>query len=256
MLNCPHCNKQLKRKVIHTVGAGRIDVDYCPACGGIFFDQGEVNRITAKNAEELVQNAKDYKPHIYQNDHTCPRCGASLRRFFGESVPDDVHILRCPDCSGTWFEADELTRFKKAQNTKLNYYRTWKLPLSSLSKVLIPIALFITLTSVTLITVDQVQQETYTSIQAQEIITEPVVIVGEDNTSITILFTTSEPARTELVFYHDKPIGKMTVPISNSLSKVHQVEVLNVSPGRPYQYQINIVTAESSFTSELFEFRF
>src|SRR3989344_8533641 len=197
MYPCPTCGKPLSKKTINTVGAGRLEVDYCANCGGIFFDQGEVNRLSKGATEDLVEETASHAAHTYgQGTNTCPRCGASLRRFFGESVPDDVHVLRCPDCRGTWFDTDNLTQFKEAQQAKLNYFRTWKLPLPSLSAVLIPIALLITLTGVTLITVEQVKEGTYTQIRARDVLTTPTVIIGADNTAVTIIFTTTESART------------------------------------------------------------
>ncbi|MBI4137111.1 zf-TFIIB domain-containing protein [Candidatus Roizmanbacteria bacterium] len=255
MYPCPTCGKQLTKKSINTVGAGRIDVDYCQNCGGIFFDQGEVNRLSKNATKDLVEETKSHAEHQYGiGTNTCPRCGASLRRFFGESVPDDVHVLRCPDCRGTWFDAENLTQFKEAQEAKLNYFRTWKLPLPSLSAVLIPIALLVTLTGVTLITVDQVKRGTYTQTRAREVLTAPTVIVGADNTTVTIIFTTTEPARTTLLFWYEKPFGKAVLPISSELSTAHQIQLENLQAGKTYYYQIDIVTAEHSFESEEYVF--
>lgn len=253
---CPNCSKSLTTKTIHTVGAGKIDVDYCPSCGGIFFDQGEVNRISQEEAEQLSKSMRE--THVVRSNmnrtHLCPRCGASLKRFFGESVPDDVHVLRCPECSGTWFEADDLDRFKQAQEAKINYFRTWKLPLPSLSTVLIPVALLVILTGVTLITVEQVQKGTITNTRADEIVSKPAVVIGEDGTSATIVFTTKEPARTELIFWYDKPLGKTTLPISDELTSFHQTRIRDLTPGNTYRYQIHVVTAEQSFLTREYEF--
>ena len=255
MYPCPTCGKKLTKKSINTVGAGRFEVDYCANCGGIFFDQGEVNRLSKGATKDLVEETSSHATHAYgEGSNTCPRCGASLRRFFGEAVPDDVHVLRCPDCRGTWFDTDNLTQFKEAQEAKLNYYRAWKLPLPSLSAVLIPIALLITLTGVTFITVEQVKKGTYTETRARDVLTTPTVIVGADTTSATIIFTTTEPARTSLLFWYEKPFGKTNLPISDELATAHQIQITGLEPGKTYYYQIDIVTAENSFASEEYVF--
>lgn len=252
---CPTCGNALSKKEIRTVGAGSVQVDYCGNCGGIFFDQGEVNRLSKHLTDDLIHETASHAHHAYgEGSNNCPRCGASLRRFFGESVPDDVHVLRCPDCRGTWFDTENLTQFKDAQEAKINYYRTWKLPLPSLSAVMIPVALLITLAGVTLITAQQVKQSTTTQTRAREIFTTPTVIVGSDNTSVTIIFTTTEPARTDLVFWYDKPFGKTIIPMSADLSKAHQVQITGLEQGVPYYYQVDVVTAEHSFESQEYVF--
>jgi len=135
-MNCPKCGNVLISKTVKTAASGSIEVDLCETCGGVYFDRGEVNRITKQDADRLSNTHTHGTMHDGTNH--CPKCGASLERYWGESVPSDVYVLRCPDCSGTWFSHDELQKFKDAQSAKINYFRTWKIPLSSLSSVLIP----------------------------------------------------------------------------------------------------------------------
>lgn len=255
MLNCPKCGNTLTSKTVKTAASGSIDVDLCETCGGVYFDRGEVNRISKEDALRLSHTHTHGTAHDGTN--RCPKCGASLERYWGESVPSDVYVLRCPDCSGTFFSKDELEKFKEAQTTKINYFRTWKIPLSSLSSVLIPVALFVVLTGSTLIVADQVRNQQRTASYAKQVLTDPAVVRGEDNQSITIVFTTKEEAKTELLVNgYQGYEGITTIPISTKPKTTHQITLRNITPGQTYFYRIHVVTGEDSFYSDEYSFSY
>jgi Zn-finger nucleic acid-binding protein len=253
MLSCPKCGSVLTTKKVKTAASGSIDVDFCETCGGVYFDRGEINRISKEDAEKLSHSETHGTPRDGSN--RCPKCGASLERYWGESVPSDVYVLRCPDCSGTWFTKAELTKFKDAQSAKINYFRTWKIPLSSLSSVLIPVALFVVLTGSTLIVADQVQRRQQTTSNAQEMMTNPSVIKGENGSSVTVVFTTQKDATTQFLINgyqgHD---GVTTLPISVKPKKTHEVTLTGLIPGQTYFYRIHVITGEESFYSNEYNF--
>lgn len=253
MLSCPKCGSVLTTKMVKTAASGSIEVDLCETCGGVYFDRGEINRISREDATRLAHIHTHGTPHDGAN--RCPKCGASLERYWGESVPSDVYVLRCPDCSGTWFSKDELEKFKEAQATKINYFKTWKIPLSSLSSVLIPIALFVVLTGSTLIVADQVRNQQRTATYAKQVLTDPSVVPSEDNQSITIVFTTREEAKTDLLIngYEDYE-GITTLPISAKPRTTHQITLRSLKPGQTYFYRIHVVTGEDSFYSDEYSF--
>lgn len=253
MLSCPKCGSVLTTKTVKTAASGSIEVDLCETCGGVYFDRGEVNRISKNDADQLSHLKTHGSPHDGTN--RCPKCGASLERYWGESVPSDVYVLRCPDCSGTWFSHDELKKFKEAQNAKINYFKTWKIPLSSLSSVLIPIALLVVLTGSTFIVVDQVKTRQRTASYARDILTAPSVVKSEDGKSLTIIFTTKENATTELLINgYQGYEGITTLPISMKPKTAHQIQLKNVEPGQIYFYRIHVLTGEESVYSEEYSF--
>lgn len=252
-MNCPKCGNTLATKTVKTAASGSIEVDLCETCGGVYFDRGEVNRITKTDADRLSNT----HTHGVMHDGTnrCPKCGASLERYWGESVPSDVYVLRCPDCSGTWFTQDELEKFKEAQSAKINYFRTWKIPLSSLSSVLIPIALFVVLTGSTLIVADQVRNQQRTASYAREVLTNPAVIRGDDGQSLTLVFTTKEKATTTLLINgYQGYEGVTTLPISTTPKTAHQITLRNLGSGQTYFYRIHVVTGEDSIYSAEYSF--
>ncbi|MBI4130308.1 zf-TFIIB domain-containing protein [Candidatus Roizmanbacteria bacterium] len=250
---CPNCNSVLHSKQIHTVAAGSIEVDVCESCGGVFFDAGEINRISEAAAEKLGQ-VQHVPLRTKKGSGNCPRCGASLSRYWGESVPNDVYILRCPECRGTFLPSKELMKFKRAQEAKIDYFRTWKIPLHSLSAVLIPLALFVVLTGVGFITVSQVQKTKQLETRAHEVLRAPLLIRGTDGQSATIFFTTTEPAKSKLIFYYQKPFGKTELAVSETPQTSHQIELEGLTAGSTYQYQIELITAEDTLISSEYTF--
>jgi hypothetical protein len=85
-------------------------------------------------------------------------------------------------------------------------------------------------------------------------VSKPIVVLNKEQRSAIIVFTTTEPARTTLEFWHNEPIGKLTLPISADLKTSHQIQITNLTPGNSYRYKIQVVTAEHSFTTEEFIF--
>jgi Zn-finger nucleic acid-binding protein len=197
MLLCPNCNHQLTTKTVKTSASGSIDVDMCGSCGGVYFDRGEVNRITKDQARELVsqQDHHTSEADLKKGTHHCPKCGSSLKRYWGESVPNDVYVLRCPACHGAWFQEDDLKRFKQAQSAKIDFYKTWKIPLPSLSTVMLPVALFIVLSGTMWLAIHESEKSQQLRSYAKEIMTAPSEIPDLELNNTTIIFTTKQPAR-------------------------------------------------------------
>lgn len=253
MLSCPKCGSVLTQKTVSTAGSGSIEVDFCESCGGVYFDRGEINRISQGEVTKLGHIKTHNTSH--QGTNRCPKCGASLERYWGEAVPSDVYVLRCPDCSGTWFSHQDLKKFKTAQEHKINYFRTWKIPLSSLSSVLIPIALFVVLTGSTLIVVEQIKNTQDSRIFAQDILTTPSVVAADNRTTATIIFTTKVKAESDIVISGLIGPDDITVlPVSAQPKTAHRVTIRNLLPGKRYAYRIHILTGEDSIYSDEFSF--
>lgn len=256
MLSCPNCGHHLTKKNVRTASSGTLEVDFCAACGGVFFDKGEVNRISSETAEDLSQQKlSDVPPKESRSSNICPKCGSSLERYFGESVPADVYVLRCPMCSGAWFQKQELEKFKKAQEAKINYFRTWKIPLPSLSAVLMPVALLIALSGAMFLTVKEVQRSQQARIQAQQTLSIPTVIPDPEARRVAIAFTTRELAKTDVSVWTDQPLNATTYHVSVEPALVHQLVLRDLVSGKEYFYQIYVVTGEESLTSQTYSFK-
>jgi Zn-finger nucleic acid-binding protein len=69
-----------------------IEVDYCPECGGIFFDKGEFKRITKV---DLVTGRREKEYKI-----PCPACSSDMHEFSHNLLTLDSSAFYCRKCEG------------------------------------------------------------------------------------------------------------------------------------------------------------
>lgn len=87
-----------------------IEIDYCPACQGMWLDAGELELLLGDPAarRELIGAGHDvYVPETREKRRKCPRCSARMTKVAGRS---DAGILydECPHGDGLWFDQGEL----------------------------------------------------------------------------------------------------------------------------------------------------
>jgi Zn-finger nucleic acid-binding protein len=104
-LACPKCGTTMGHKVI-----GKVLVDHCPSCAGMWFDEGELQQGIAGGAtSELkrlsAEQAVDAAVDRQQAD--CPRCSEALQRIPTPGRPD-VHVDACHVCGGVWYDGGEV----------------------------------------------------------------------------------------------------------------------------------------------------
>jgi uncharacterized protein len=97
-----------------------LDICY-GGCGGIWFDQAELEKVSARAATTLhtvwqvpVGNVKLTEPRL------CPRCPEQVldRKWF--SPVQKVEIDECPKCHGIWLDAGEFSRiYDEIQGAKV-----------------------------------------------------------------------------------------------------------------------------------------
>lgn len=76
---CPVCGVELKPRIVYG-----IEVDYCPRCGGIWLDGGELQKLVAKIKEYDVEYHR-YKPlSEWEEEHYRKR----KKRSFFEFIED------------------------------------------------------------------------------------------------------------------------------------------------------------------------
>ena len=107
-MNCPSCKTGLKKAVFYNT-----EVDYCPKCLGLWFEQDELRE--AKDVKDEDLNWLDIdlwkeetKFKISQTQKICPVCQVPLYAVtYGDS---DIEIDLCNLCQGIWLDRGE---FKK-----------------------------------------------------------------------------------------------------------------------------------------------
>lgn len=116
-MNCPRCQNQLK-----TVVHGDLELDECPECAGIWFDQGEFGRAKAAAAPDLQWLDFDFwkQPERFRlsaRPTQCPRCNAELFALNYEKTGVEVDV--CNQCHGVWLDDGELEKILEALNREL-----------------------------------------------------------------------------------------------------------------------------------------
>ena len=106
-MKCPACKSELRQK-----GAGGMTVDVClGGCGGIWFDQGELSRVSALAASSLHTIWSLRRgPVTLTEPRPCPRCSGQVleRKWFSDAKK--VEIDQCPACGGVWLDDGEFSK--------------------------------------------------------------------------------------------------------------------------------------------------
>jgi len=105
---CPNCKIELEKAILHNV-----EIDYCPKCLGIFFEEDELR--WAKDTADKNLNWLDFdlwknetKFKISKLRKLCPSCRMPLYEVnYGKS---QVKVDVCNLCHGIWLDRGE---FKK-----------------------------------------------------------------------------------------------------------------------------------------------
>lgn len=108
-MQCPRCHQSL-----HTIAMDTVTVDECTQCGGIWFDQGELDEVIESAHPDLAwldldfwKNQDDFR--VAAGDLPCPRC----RRYYLTRMEDPdtaTAAALCNHCRGIWLDADQLRR--------------------------------------------------------------------------------------------------------------------------------------------------
>lgn len=104
-LVCPGCNATLKAQK-----AGKVEVDFCPFCAGIWLDKNELKALAKMRALpgwllEPIPSAPD-KDLVPEGQRECPRCKMKLQTADSKGVQIDL----CRGCEGVWLDRGELNR--------------------------------------------------------------------------------------------------------------------------------------------------
>jgi Zn-finger nucleic acid-binding protein len=129
---CPICKEQLKSAILHNT-----EVDYCPKCLGLWFEEEELN--WAKNEKDenlrwlnidLWQDSSKFK--ICRGIRLCPFCRVPLYEVRYENSSDSpnsgqVIVDVCNLCHGIWLDRAEFKKiinylYEKADYEIINHY--------------------------------------------------------------------------------------------------------------------------------------
>lgn len=110
-MECPKCkgNPLVARKV----KAGRIELDHCQQCGGLWFDSAELDQILGSKASARYA----IPTFAFENKGCqCPRCHTSLYEF---CYPGTMTLIdACKSCHGIWLDNNEWKEIAKARESR------------------------------------------------------------------------------------------------------------------------------------------
>lgn len=123
-MECPACGSTLSPFQV-----GDATIDACRSgCGGIWFDEKELQRVDEKQEfsdHEILKLAKEKEKN--KVDHKkikpCPRCKGEVlvRQFFDPK--NEIEIDQCWNCCGIWLDVGELnavrTQYETAADRKV-----------------------------------------------------------------------------------------------------------------------------------------
>jgi Zn-finger nucleic acid-binding protein len=124
---CPVCVGVMMEKKHIEAGSRSVTLDYCPRCGGLWFDRGEVGALSGHHESAVhplvIDTAKRVNPPCQgcgtpldrnaekcgvcrrRNVLRCPVCDETMERRERDGLVLDV----CRTCHGVWFDNAELT---------------------------------------------------------------------------------------------------------------------------------------------------
>lgn len=114
---CPVCKTELKKAVFYGV-----EIDYCPKCLGIWFDEKEFEEAKSWKDHSLSWIdpdlwEKEDQFRVSKSKKMCPKCGVPLYEVnYGDS---DIKVDVCNVCHGIWLDRGEFNKI-------INYLETEK----------------------------------------------------------------------------------------------------------------------------------
>ena len=87
-----------------------VEIDLCPTCNGVWFDQGELELLLGSDAA-IDSKAARTDEHLRQ----CPLCPQKMDKV-NIGPGRRVLIDTCPDGCGLWFDGNELSELTQDLN--------------------------------------------------------------------------------------------------------------------------------------------
>lgn len=201
---------------------------HCRLCGGSFFEDNGINRISHESAERLGRYTYDGAARGNALKK-CPQDGTVMMPIANTaSVPQSVLLLSCPKCFGVFATPQDLLTFKHAQEAKIEYFKLWNIPLPNLKPVFIIASTIVVLTSV-ILGVNTLQRSASYNSQASDVL--KTIDLQIRNNYIFISFRTEQAFITSIIFRNETSGQVIERSISTEPKTLHlatygQLEIL------------------------------
>jgi uncharacterized protein len=103
-MNCPACKKPMV-----VLELNKIEVDYCLSCGGIWFDEGELE-LVLENAHEkdALLSSFHVEKASREKKRRCPICRKTMEKIHCGKDEKACLVDKCKHNHGIWFDHGEL----------------------------------------------------------------------------------------------------------------------------------------------------
>ncbi len=239
---CPNCNQPM-----NLVIADDQKILHCSNCGGSFFEENGINKITLNTAQTLAEDKKS--DEISSNEKKCPKDQTLLKPILpncnqshqiSSHISDDITLLHCQKCRGIFAYPDDLISLKKTQVAKIEYYKHWQLPLNLLKKTII---LGVGALIFTAVIVNYTYfQKALNQANASDLIKK--LYLSRSANYLFLFFKTEKPFRSKVIFQDatDKKIIKKI--LSPQPKTIHQLTTTEINLENDIYYQI-VLTQEN-----------
>ncbi|MFA6190331.1 MAG: zf-TFIIB domain-containing protein [Candidatus Staskawiczbacteria bacterium] len=118
-MNCPKDNEYLEKILFHNV-----EVDYCPMCLGMWFNEDELRQAKDNKDEQLnwldIDLWRDKsKFQVLRNHKHCPACRAGLQEVKYDQSKTRIDF--CKMCNGIWLDRGEFKQIINYLKNKSDY---------------------------------------------------------------------------------------------------------------------------------------
>jgi Zn-finger nucleic acid-binding protein len=108
---------------------GALKLDRCFVCKGVWFDKGELGKLsrTKTKRKTIGSSINDYKIYkqLDEKGGVCPRCKVPMRKMKGKQKLHKVTIDVCPKCCGIWLDGGEVNYALKG-NARQRFQNFWR----------------------------------------------------------------------------------------------------------------------------------
>lgn len=110
-MKCPHDGT-----ILQPVRIGRIALDKCHTCDGLWCDHGELEAIRETELTEVEQKLEESygnpEVKVAETDGfmRCPRCEGGRLSGMTYAIHRPMRVDRCDTCFGLWLDAGELDK--------------------------------------------------------------------------------------------------------------------------------------------------
>ncbi|OGK18785.1 hypothetical protein A2866_01985 [Candidatus Roizmanbacteria bacterium RIFCSPHIGHO2_01_FULL_39_8] len=237
---CPDCGKKMEEQVIEDQA-----ILHCTNCGGTFFEENGINRISYNDAK-LLANDKNFEQITILSEKHCPRDHSLLTPYESkETIPPDVTLLECLRCRGIFVSANDLIFFKKAIGAKIDYFKLWGIPLPSVRAVaVLSVLFFVAVGSFTAFSLWQ--QQNVSSIQAEDLVRN--LYITSSNHYLLISFRTAVPMKSKVIFT-DRTTGQtIEKEIKTEPTDYHIVTTGDLDLADELYYQLVLTDSKGNVT--------